>query len=407
MKAYIKVVALLSFLFLLFFSAEAGAKKTDWKTQVKELAKDGAVLVTDPQGKELLSLRPDKKLVPASTLKLVTSAAALDYLGGDFRFSTEFRVSKDHDLYIIGKGDPFLVSEELEFIANHLKSVGLTGVRDIYLDNSYFEPNMVLDGTNRSLNPYDAYNGALCVNFNTIYAKISKTGKKVKIESAEPQTPLTDMAKDLALKSRKRGKVRFNLADHPETCLLYAGELFKTFFQKAGITVSGAIKINTQKKITAPLYYKHLSRKNLSELIVELLEYSNNFMTNQVFLTLGAERYGSPATPEKGRRAVDAYLKSRGIPSFHVEEGSGLSRKTNVSARQMTAVLQDLRPNRDLLPKEGRVYYKTGTLSDVKSLAGYIEREKGGPLRFVILLNGAGIRWDTREKILDLLEENL
>ena len=374
-----------------------------WHNQVKKLAGRGAVLVAEPGQKPLLSLHPDRKRAPASVLKIITAAAALNYLGPDYRFVTEFYITPEGDLIVVGRGDPYLVSEELNYIGHMLRSKGLTNVRNIYLDNSYFQPNLVLDGTERSLNPYDAYNGALCVNFNTIFALIDRSGR---VESAEPQTPITDLGRELALKSGAKGKVRFNLAEHPETCLVYAGDLLKAFFEKNGIRVTGDLKPEPVLVDRATLVYRHHSRLNLAELIVQMLKYSNNFMTNQVFLTLGAEKYGPPADAAKARRAVSEYLKGLGLSGFHIEEGSGLSRLNQVTARQLMAVLEHFLSYQHLLPVEEGTLVKTGTLSDVKSLAGYIRRAPDRSIPFVILLNGR-YRTSTRTKILEILEENI
>ena len=402
-----KRLAILVTLALMLFPAPAelmAAQAGSWKKKVAALARSGAVLVTTPQGRDILALHADKKLMPASTLKIVTAAAAFDSLGPDFRFQTDFYLTAEKDLYIKGFGDPYLVSEELEILTRQLKAQGLARVRHIILDNAYFTPDLVLDGTNRSLNPYDAYNGALCVNFNTIHVYISKKGQ---VSSAEPQTPLTDMARSLALKSGQRGKTRFNLADDPKTCLLYAGELTKVFLKKAGVRVSGKITPARKFPQGLTLYYRHRSRHTLSWLVSRLFKYSNNFMTNQVFLAMGAKTFGPPATAEKARKTVARYLAARKIPPFHMEEGSGLSRLNRLTARQLNAVLHEFKPYRQLLTEENRALYKTGSLRDVKSMVGYIRPLKGEPYNFVIMLNGSPARFKVRARILELLEENL
>ncbi|HHE74831.1 MAG TPA: peptidase S13, partial [Desulfobacteraceae bacterium] len=204
---------------LLCFHLSIGPALADksWRERVQALAGTGAVMAADAEGRILIAINETKPLIPASILKIVTSAAALKFLGPDYRFITDFRVNADGDLYMTGRGDPYLVSEELALIANRLKARGLQSVRNIYLDDHYFSPGLVLQGTNRSFNPYDAYNGALCVNFNTIFVKIDNSGN---VSSAEPQTPLTDFARKMALKSGLKGEVRLNLSDNPGTVSL-------------------------------------------------------------------------------------------------------------------------------------------------------------------------------------------
>jgi D-alanyl-D-alanine carboxypeptidase/D-alanyl-D-alanine-endopeptidase (penicillin-binding protein 4) len=400
-KPYLRPV-IYCLLTLVFLSPVPGLAQS-WTDRIKTMAGSGAVLVLAPDGKVVYSQNADIPLMPASTLKVATCAAALATLGPDYRFLTDFRLSSEGDLYIVGHGDPYLISEELAGIARTLKAKGLSRVRNVIVDNSFFQPGLVLDGTSRSLQPYDAYNGALCVNFNTINARIDKKGQ---ISSAEPQTPLTDMARELAAGSRKRGAVRFNLAGSPKVCLEYAGDLFKAFLEAADVPVEGGVLPAEGDSEKIPLYYRHKSTKPLSWLIGELMEYSNNFMTNQIFLTMGAEKYGPPATPEKSRRVMAEFFKAGDMDAFHMEEGSGLSRNTKVTALQMAQVLDVFLPYRHLLTRKGTADVKTGTLRDVNSMVGYIDSVKGAPYKFVILLNG-NHRYDTRDRILELMVDNL
>jgi len=375
-----------------------------WQKQVMGLVKDGAVLVTDFRNRKLFSLNHDKPLIPASIIKIVTADAAIQCLGADYRFTTEFRLSPDNDIYVIGKGDPHLISEELERVVRQLKSKGLTRVRNIFLDDGYFKRNLVLHGTNRSLNPYDAFNGALCVNFNTIYVKI---GPKKNVFSAEPQTPITDFARKIALRSGLKGTVRINLAENPEKCLLYAGELLKRFLEKSSIRVKGRIARAEKDPERFPLFYLHRSSWDLSEILKKMFKHSNNFLANQIFLTMGAVRHGPPATVEKSRSTMAHLFTRLGLKGLHVEEGSGLSRRTRISAVQMIKVLNHFRPHLSLLTHKDTAWFKTGSLSNVKSIAGYLVKNDSRPMAFAIILNGKNFSYRTRDKVFSLIKENL
>ena len=380
------------------------SRNLTWEDEIIALANGGAVLVADAQNRPLFAENADKRLVPASILKIATAAAALYYLAPTHRFATEFRLSPEHDLYVVGRGDPYLVSEELELIAHQLKSKGLNKVRHVYLDDRYFQPNLVLHGTKRSINPYDAYNGALCVNFNTVFVRITQDGK---VQSAEPQTPLTDLARKIALKSGQRGEVRINLSESPEKCLQYAGELIKASLEMRSIRVQGKVAKAERDSTDFPCLYLHRSSRDLEETSREMFKYSNNFIANQIFLSMGAARYGPPATVEKSQLVMADFFGFLGLPRLKVEEGSGLSRRNRITATQMVGVLDHFRPHRDLLVHEGRAWFKTGTLSDVKSIAGYLGLDHSRPLSFVIMLNGRHFGYGTRERIFALIEENL
>ena len=391
-------------LVLLRPESPAAAVGPGWAGQVRALVGNGAAMVVDADGRPILAIHPDRPLVPASILKIATVFAALETLGPTYRFSTEFYTGPGQDLYVVGRGDPYLVSEELAYIADQLRAAGLTSVQDLCLDAGFFSPGLELDGTAHSLNPYDAYNGALCVNFNTIFVRIDPEGR---VASAEPQTPLTDLTRRLARKSGLSGEVRLNLADSPDTALLQAGDLIRVFLTQAGIQVTGRVRPAAVDRTQATLLYHHQSRQDLAWLSRQLLKYSNNFMTNQVFLTMGAERFGPPADAAKARRAVADALESAGLPRLYLEEGSGLSRRTRLTASQMAAVLHHFRPYHLLLGSENGAWYKTGTMSDVQSMAGYFSGKDGRLFAFVIMLEGPGARPGVRRRILDLLKENL
>ena len=384
----------------LLFPILVWSKNVTWEDEIASLSNGGAVLVADAENRPLFAVNADKALVPASILKIATAAAALHYLEPSHRFTTEFRLSSEKDLYVVGRGDPYLVSEELELISHQLKSKGLNEVRNIYLDDHYFQPNLVLHGTKRSINPYDAYNGALCVNFNTVFVRIASDGK---VQSAEPQTPLTHLARKIALKSGLRGEVRINLSESPEKCLQYAGELIKTFLEMNAMHVRGKVLKAKRDSAAFPLLYLHRSNRDLAETCREMFKYSNNFVANQIFLALGAARLGPPATVQKAQSVMADFFRFLGLPRLKVEEGSGLSRRNRVTANQMIVVLDYFRPYQDLLPYEDGTWSKTGTLSDVKSMAGYMDPEHSKPLSFVIILNGRHVSYQAREQIFALI----
>ncbi len=386
------------------------AAKLPWPKNLLALVGDGAVLVTDshaPRGepKELYAHNAEREYVPASILKIVTSAAALEFLGPNYRFKTDFLLTKDKDLWIVGYGDPYLVSEELTAIAQSLQKKGLREVRNINLDASYFERGLVLDGNTKTLNPYDAYNGALAVNFNTLNFRVLKNGR---VAPSTEHLPLTPMALEKAKSFKKRGNYCLNISESPARAELHAGQTFKAHLEAAGIKVTGEIKAGQTAPAKRKVFHRHESSRALEETLKELMKYSNNFMTNQIFLTMGAELYGAPANLEKSQKAMEVYFKKHSMPPIVMGDGSGLSRRTTLTARQMAAVLEVVEANRHIFAsrEEGRVLCKTGTMSDIKTLAGFMERPEAPdqPLSFVILLNGSSYKGSTRDAVLDLLQ---
>lgn len=386
------------------------ANNLTWPQNLLSLVGDGAVLVIDnhaPEGspKELYAYNAERNYVPASILKIVTSGAALEFLGPGFRFKTDFLYTKNKDLWIIGYGDPYLVSEELAIIAESLQIRGLKEVRHIYVDGSYFESDIILDGNTQTARAYDAYNTAFGVNFNTISFRKNKNGQTLRISKYVPVTP---MALEEAAKYKNAGPYTLNIYESPALAEQHAGQTFKVHLEEAGIKVTGEIKTGQAAPKKRKVFYCHESSRTLQDSIRALMEHSNNFMTNQIFLAMGAELYGAPASLEKSQMAMNAYFAKHGLSPITMGDGSGLSRQTTLTARQMAGVLEVLEPDRYLFSNcaDGQVLCKTGTMSDIKTLAGYMERpgNPDRPISFVILLNGPAYQSATRYRVLDLLK---
>ncbi len=355
---------------------------------IKAMAgKNDAVLVTTETGAPVFSHNSRKKLVPASTLKVLTALAALHYLGPDYRFPTEFYRTETDDLLIKGYGDPMLVSEAVSDIAGVLKS-RIERVQNIVLDGTYFKNPVDIPGVAADTEqPYNAPNGALCVNFNTINFK-TRNGR---IISAEPQTPMLPVALS-RIKEKNLSAGRVLLSDHFGETLVYAGQLFEHFLTQTGITVSGRIGEGTLKPEKADLIYRHASEYPLTEITKKLLKYSNNYMANQVLLAAGAAVYGPPATLEKGVTLLRRYCqKQLGITDIELAEGSGISRKNRASAAAFDRIFAEFAEYYELMPNSGNIYYKTGTLDGIQTRVGYIQSGTG-LYRFAILLNTKGKR---------------
>lgn len=393
-----KIFFLLSF--LLFPLSCFAQVNPEWLPQVTQWVQNGGVYVESSSGQVLLDYQGSRHFVPASTLKVATALAAMDILGKDYRFKTEFYLDSQSNLYVKGYGDPYLVSEEFALIAAQLKKLGLKKVNQIFLDESYFE-TLKVPGVSASLNPYDALNSALSANFNTINIVKTRSGA---VESGESQTPVTELTKTLAAKAPV-GKSRINLAANPKESLLYVGYLLKAFLDLEGIPVQGGIEA-AKVSSSAKLYYRHASSKSLPEVLRALLKFSTNFITNQIFLVMGAEKMGAPANLAKGKKVMTDFLISKlGTNDFNIEEGSGISRQNKFTGKQMVKILKAFEPNKALMPEKlDGMLAKTGTLNGVSCLVGYFDSAKHGQVYFSILLNQPAAN---REKVAKILYENL
>jgi D-alanyl-D-alanine carboxypeptidase/D-alanyl-D-alanine-endopeptidase (penicillin-binding protein 4) len=360
--------------------ALAGAKE-----DVAALAPSALVLVMDAQGNELVAQNADEPFVPASVAKIVTAWAAMEVLGGDYRFQTSFYLDDKRVLYVRGGGDPFLISEELALLAPALVSaVGKQPLAGIVIDARYYPSSLSIPGVEDSSRSFDALNSALAVNFNTINAV--RRGNK--IEPGEKQTPITPLAISQFRARGPNGKGRISLNQDPAMSLRYAGELLAAFIARADGSVKGKISPGPVPAGLAAVYV-HRQSRTLAEILVEMLRGSNNYVANQVFLEIGGRRLGGPVSLEKSLQVAREILVAHDLAgAIRLEEGSGLSRGNRFTARGLAKVLNLFAPHTGLLVSGKEAAYKTGTLEGVRTLAGYTNTSSHGQVRFVISLKG-------------------
>jgi len=369
------------------FAYSARAHGQELNDLASLIDKNDSILVSDARGYIVLAKNADEKRIPASILKLYTSLVALHYLGDDYRFPTEFYLDEHTNLKIKGYGDPLLISEVVAKISQVLAVLLAHSqpLNNLVVDDSFFQQPLTIPGITSSAQPYDAPNGALCVNFNTVNFNRTSQG----FISAEPQTPLLPFViQKIKASGLDNGRIVFSHNQNEIT--LYAGELFRYFLEKQGLRFKGKVKLG---RIDANdrMIFRYESSSALAETVATLLEHSNNFTTNQLLIATGAKIIGPPGTLAKGVAIATDYAKEMlDIENMTVVEGSGISRDNRVSAIQMDRVLQEFLPYHYLMRREGREFYKTGTLYGVSTRAGYIQRTDDVFYRYVIMLNTPG-----------------
>ena len=397
---------------LFCFFSQANAANSSYQTnnkprgthllaKAKSLVKNGCFIIqTTPF--TLVSYHADQLFSPASIWKITTAATALSVLGPEYSFKTEFYQDSRGGLYIKGYGDPFLVSEEIELIALELREKHVQPITGIYIDQSAFILRADKSWQGESDNPYDAGNYALSVNFNTINVTIDQQGLA---SSAEPQTPTLEIMRRLSLNLGK-GTQRINISQQRHRVNEYARELFWAKIFSGSKTVPSQEEIEKQVPSGAKHILSHYSSKKLPETVAAMLQYSNNFIANQLFLTCGAEKNGFPGDWQKAILVMNDFLLNQiGLDKeeFKVTEGSGLSRSNKVTGRAMLEIVRHFTPYANLLPQMKAVKVKSGTLTGVYSYAGYRQTENQ-EMPFVIILNQKS---NTRDAILNLFLNNL
>jgi D-alanyl-D-alanine carboxypeptidase/D-alanyl-D-alanine-endopeptidase (penicillin-binding protein 4) len=399
------------FLLLLFFCCTGISNAQSPVLENLTLTKNDSVLVVTDGDARIFAWQSSKPLIPASLTKLATAYLAIDKWGVDHSFHTDFFIQGE-TLWIKGYGDPFLVSEELDVVATALQAAlqahGITQLTDLNVDNGYFSFASV-PGRSKVADPYNAPVSAVSANFNT--AKLSK--KNGVVVSAEPQTPLTNTAKSMAY-SLKKSVDRVNLVDSNNAQSNFAELLLAKLDMP-----NTAIAINKTLDGSEALLYRHLNTHSLADVLRGTLEFSNNFIANQVFLKLADSATTDKVSFDASRDYANTALASRfGWQHHSINEGSGLSRKNRLSAEQINDLLKALEPNKALFKnikvssKTVSVYAKTGTLDGVRSYAGYIElqptplQQSVRKFRFVFNFNRAvGYRY--RDQVLEKLIADL
>ncbi len=404
-------------------------------------------------GKVIAERNPDLPLVPASTMKVVTSAAALSTLGPEFTFPTHIYADDQRggsvgDLYIRGFGDPYLVNEELFALARNLKDRGLTEIRGkIIVDDSYFQPEKPLD-ENEKLGPrsYHAPYGALSLNFNSVKFMIKpgqSAGKhaeifvdppsehvnvKSSVKTVNGATPAhLEITKSQVENGRETifaegtigvdapVKGRYVNVSEPA---LYTGYVLKEFLLREGIQLGGRVSKGKIPENAKP--FMEFNSRPLAVIIYGLNKYSNNFMAEQISLAMGAQVYGPPGTRDKGLSVMRSFLQSLGVKDsqFELKEASGLSRGNRISSSALVKVLlnasRDFGYNAEFMASFGisgidgtmkekftdpetrrRLRAKTGTLKGVNALAGYGVFPDSKAFAFAVIVNsqkeGTGI----------------
>ncbi len=383
---------------------------------------------------------------PASVVKLLTTAAALDQLGPAWVWSTPLWLQGtvqggvlEGNVHIKGSGDPKLVLERVWLLLRRVQQAGVREIRgDIVLDNSAFAApdGAPADFDGEGIRPYNVRASALLLNYKAvIYSFVPDLARGVANVSSEPPlaglvvdrtVPLASGACDdwtNALKAnfsttRTRfvgsyasacGEQTWPLADvQPAT---YNQRLLDALWREMGGKLSGVVREGA-----APVGVKpqlEFRSPPLLEVVREINKFSNNVMAQQLFLTLALVR--SPqqiATPDAAREVLRRWLSERVLEGAElgadivIDNGSGLSRETRLSAQLLAAVLQQAWANawmselmsglpisgvdgtmRRSRTATGRAHLKTGSLRDVAARAGYVLADSGKRYVLVAMVN--------------------
>ncbi|HEX9277947.1 MAG TPA: D-alanyl-D-alanine carboxypeptidase/D-alanyl-D-alanine-endopeptidase [Casimicrobiaceae bacterium] len=414
----------------------------------------------------LVSHRPGKPMNPASTMKLVTTFAALELLGPDYRWKTEAFAdgplvgsTLEGDLVLKGYGDPKITVEQFQALIAALRATGLSNISgDLVLDRSYFA-TVAHDAAAFDAEPLKPYNvgpDALLVNFKSVRFVFAPSAAgdatDVRIEPALDNVALRSAPRLVAgdcgdwrsalgasfVNRANAAGATFGgryaascgerdwyvaLLDHPH----YVLAMFARYWKEAGGTFAGGVREGRAPPGAKPI--ATLQSPPLYDAVRDINKLSNNVMARQLFLTLATTAHAPPATTAHATDAVRRWLAKRklGFPELVMENGSGLSRRERIAAQSMARLLLaadasrvrgDFASSLAVAATDGTVrkrfvdddvadqaLLKTGSLEGVRALAGYVLGP--GDRRYVVVCFVNHRNAGRAQRALDLLVEQI
>jgi D-alanyl-D-alanine carboxypeptidase/D-alanyl-D-alanine-endopeptidase (penicillin-binding protein 4) len=419
--------------------------------------KFGVMVVSLSRGDTLFAQNAGEMMQPASTMKLFSTAVALDRFGPEYHFTTDVMrdaaVGPDGalagNIYLRADGDPSMSSRfwrdpnlPMNTLARSVASAGVKHVKgDLIYDASAFDDQKIPDGwkTKYLGAAYAARVSALSLNENVLWVVVQPNGgsAKVGLEPASSAVPLTSNVRLVRgsgghIVARQRGDgsidvsgtigsnsgpLRYSLV-MPDPALYTAGAL-RAALQGAGITVDGTIKPG--KTPAAAQKVASFLSPPLSEIISEMNRESINIVAELLFRD--AARANAPngiSTAEAGLTNLRDFLTRKvgaNAQAIKVSDGSGLSTFDYLTPRTMIQLLsyahrgpwssafhgslpvagesELLRRRMRSTPAQGNLHAKTGTTDTVIGLGGYVTAKDGEIVAFSFIYNG-GDRWNAK-----------
>lgn len=397
------------------------------------------------RGNEIVDINAGKKYIPASVTKLFTALAVLEHIPPGTKFITKLVSSapKENgvlrgDLYLVGAGDSGFVSETMWFLVNafmreKIKQIdGDLVVDDTLFDNKRFDESREDHRVDRA---YDAPVGAMSFNWNAInvflrpgdkvgdhaIAFVDPDNEQVQLNSELRTANKTDYGvsrklgtdgRDVITVSGKIDKDSKEIAVYKGITdpIPWAGANLKTFLQQRGIIVRGKIKAG--KAPTGAKVLSEAPSKPIEHLLADMNKFSNNYVAEMLTKQLAAFN-GVQGSLSSGLEIIRESVRGAGVSDeeFEIINPSGLTRENKFTPRALVKVLEKVRKDFRLFPefvsslpiagvdgtlknrmKDGPalrwVRAKTGLLTGVNSLAGFIGMEDGEVLTFAFIYNG-------------------
>jgi D-alanyl-D-alanine carboxypeptidase/D-alanyl-D-alanine-endopeptidase (penicillin-binding protein 4) len=395
------------------------------------------------EGKELIGIRGDQLFSPASVAKMVSTACTLSHLGPDFRFETPFGYRgeiKDGklngDLIIQGSGDFSFVIEDLKMAAEQLRHVfGITEITGkLVFDVHYLgRPSLkIFEGFEGDRGrAFTSVATAHPINHNAFSVWVFPQSPQPRVSIIPHMALPLDITNRLTMVNGRLNGSRTQLDYRPEEAkLIVSGQigrsdevrayyrslanpyesfaqLLKHNLELQGVKWKGEVSFSPTALSFSPLW-THRST-NMGRLLEDVNKLSTNFGAEMALLAAASKAFGLPTSLEKSQRLIAQCISGWGVSGedIQLENASGLTRQSRVKASAFTRFLASVSrahyfpeflsslailgldgTTRSRLPQHVfRARLKTGSLANVRSIAGYIDHPEHGRLAMALFLN--------------------
>ena len=402
-------------------------------------------------GETLVSYDPDQPLPPASNLKLVTAAVALDRLGPDHRFETTVTAVGDHkenrlvgDLVLTGVGAPDLSQSDLMTLAEGVREAGIEQVSgSLVLDASAFKrqslgPGWTWDDEQFA---YGAKSTPIALERNTVEITVVSDDRETTVD-VSPSSRLVRLNADVEViddqepsievyKNRASDVIQVSGHVPPDTThveaspiddpMMHCGHVFRDALSSVGVSVEGWITIAHEATEDGE-QCAVITSDPVSTLVQKMSIHTDNFIAEQLARSVARETFGTGSW--KGWTEIaSAFLEERSIEPACVRDGSGMSRYNLLSASGILSTLEwaldqpwseTYRRSIPIAGEEGTmtnrlsdlpvtVRAKTGTVTGTRSLSGYVEVGDEPVVTFACILSN--LTNDIESNANDVLDE--
>ncbi len=368
----------------------------------------------------------EKLLHPASTLKIFTTYFSISELGYDYFFKTKFYKDSSNNLYIKTGADPMFSTTQLKQALERIKQGGNGSFKNLYIDDSIvdkkeFAPGWMWDD---DINPYTPKVSAYNLDGNVVKVSMLKSANGLittSVKSDYPMSVISNIKSDAKTNYIEVNRYNWSNPDvteiigevkSPADITIPISSMRRYFIHNLEKALE-EVKINiSESSYTSKIVPENAellteTANSVKRALPEILQNSNNLMAESLFKVAGAVKYSSTGTTESSVKAFKEFYKNMGIDTddIIVKDGSGVSRNNLLTADWMTNTLDKIYKSKDfdkfqdymaqsgdgtlinrLYDLRGSAWLKTGSLSNISAIAGYVNSLDGHTYSVAILI---------------------